>query len=225
MTPNRAFKSAIYEQLARVGKALASPLRLELLDLLAQGPKNVDLLARQTGQSRANTSQHLQVLRSARLVETSKSGLYVTYRLAGDEVADHFRALRRLAEARLTEIESITSDFLSSRGQLEEIDGDELVARVRRGEVTVLDVRPAAEYAHGHLPGAISVPLADLEDRLQTLPMDKEVVAYCRGPYCVYSVEAVELLRARGFTATRLDDGVHDWRARGGDVVVGLERA
>jgi len=225
MTTNRAFKSAIYEQLARVGKALASPLRLELLDLLAQGPKNVDLLARQTGQSRANTSQHLQVLRSARLVETSKSGLFVTYRLAGDEVADHYRALRRLAEARLTEIESITSDFLSSRGQLEEIDGDELVSRVRRGDVTVLDVRPESEYAHGHLPGAISVPLADLEDRLQALPMDKEVVAYCRGPYCVYSVEAVELLRARGFKATRLDDSVHDWRARGGRVVVGEARS
>jgi rhodanese-related sulfurtransferase/DNA-binding transcriptional ArsR family regulator len=221
MTPNRAFKSAIYEQLARVAKALASPLRLELLDLLAQGPKNVDLLARQCGQSRANTSQHLQVLRSARLVEASKSGLYVTYRLASEEVADHSVALRRLAEARLTEIESITSDYLSGRGQLERVDGDELVERVRRGEVTVLDVRPAAEYAHGHLPGALSVPLSELEHRLDTLPRDREVVAYCRGPYCVYSVEAVELLRARGFTATRLDDGVHEWRARGGRVAVG----
>jgi len=219
MTTNRAFKTAIYEQLARIAKALASPARLELLDLLAQGPKNVDLLAAQSGQSRANTSQHLQVLRGARLVDASKSGLHVTYRLAGDEVADHYLALRKLAEVRLTEIEHITRDYLKRRSQLEGISGDDLVARVRRGEVTVLDVRPAGEYAHGHLPGAVSVPLAELEQRLAELPADREVVAYCRGPYCVLSVEAVELLRARGFRAVRLDDGVHDWRQRGGALI------
>ncbi len=225
MTPNRAFKTAIYEQLARIAKALASPARLELLDLLAQGPKNVDLLAAQSGQSRANASQHLQVLRGARLVEASKSGLHVTYRLAGDEVADHYLALRKLAETRLTEVERITRDYLEQRGQLEAIDGADLVGRMRRGEVTLLDVRPADEYAIRHIPGAISVPLSELEWRLSELPGDLEIVAYCRGPYCVMSVEAVELLRARGFTAVRLDDGVHDWRWRGGDLVSGEEPA
>ena len=219
MTTSRAFKTAIYEQVARIAKALASPSRLELLDLLAQGPKNVDRLAAQSGQSRANTSQHLQVLRGARLVEASKSGQRVTYRLAGDEVALHYLALRRLAEVRLTDIEHITRDDLKQRGQLEAVAGDELIGRVRSGEVTVLDVRPSDEYASGHLPGAVSVPLSELERRLAELPADREVVAYCRGPYCVLSIEAVELLRTHGFRATRLDDGVHDWRARGGEVV------
>ncbi len=223
--PNRAFKSAIYEQLARISKAMGSPRRLELLDLLAQGPKTVEHLARQSGQSHANTSQHLQVLRGARLVEASKRGPHVTYRLAGPEVADHFGALRRLAEVRLTEIEHITREYLQRRGQLERIDQEELVGRVRRGEVTVLDVRPADEYASGHVAGAMSVPLSELESRLGDLPLDREIVAYCRGPYCVLSVEAVQVLRQRGFKATRLDDGIHDWRARGGVVTVGGERS
>ncbi len=222
-TPNRAFKTAIYEQLARVAKAMASPRRLELLDLLAQGPMTVDLLARRSGQSRANTSQHLQVLRGARLVDATKQGLNVTYRLAGDEVADHYLALRRLAELRLLEVEAITHAYLEGRGQLEPVDADDLRGRVQRGEVTVLDVRPADEYASGHLPGAVSVPLAELEARLADLPPDRAVVAYCRGPYCVLSVEAVDLLRRHGFDAVRLDDSVHDWRARGGEVAAGGE--
>jgi len=217
-SPNRAFKSSIYEQLARISKAMGSPRRLELLDLLAQGPKTVEQLARQADQSHANASQHLQVLRGARLVEAAKSGAHVTYRLAGDEVADHYLALRRLAELRLTEIDHITRQYLEERGQLERVDGDELVQRVRRGEVMVLDVRPADEYASGHLPGALSVPLSELESRLSELPRDREIVAYCRGPYCVLSVEAVELLRQRGYEAVRMDDGVHDWRGRGGEL-------
>ncbi len=219
MTPNRAFKTAIYEQLARISKAMASPRRLELLDLLAQGPMTVELLARRSDQSHANTSQHLQVLRSARLVEATKSGLHVTYRLAGSEVAEHFLALRRLAEHRLTEIESISRQYLEERGQLERVGVDELLGRVQRGEVTVLDVRPRDEYGSGHLPGALSVPLSELEGRLADLPRDREIVAYCRGPYCVMSVEAVDLLRRHGFDAVRLDDGVNDWRARGGEVI------
>lgn len=220
-SPNRAFKTAIYEQLARVGKAMGSPRRLELLDLLAQGPKTVEVLARQSGQSHANTSQHLQVLRGARLVESSRSGTSVTYRLAGQEVADHFIGLRRLAEARLTEIEHIAHQFLEARGQLERVSEEDLIRRMKRGEVTVLDVRPADEYAHGHVSGAVSVPIAELESRLAELSPDKEIVAYCRGPYCVWSVEAVDLLRRHGFTALRLDDSVHDWRARGGDLSEG----
>ncbi len=223
MTPNRAFKNAVYEQLARVAKAMASPRRLELLDLLAQGPKTVDRLAEASGMSRANTSQHLQVLRSARLVDADKNGLHVTYRVAGSDVADHFVGLRRLAERHIAEVDAISRDYLQGRGQLEQIDGDELAGRVRGGDVVVLDVRPSDEYASGHLPGALSVPLEELERRLDELPADRQIVAYCRGPYCVWSVDAVELLRANGFEAVRFEDGVHDWRARGGELSGGPE--
>jgi rhodanese-related sulfurtransferase len=214
----RAYKNAIYEQLARIGKAVASPRRLELLDLLAQGPRTVEALAREAGLGVANTSQHLRALRAAELVTAEKSGPFVTYRLASPEVADFFRALRQLAESRLAEIARLTRDFLEARGVLEAVDRETLVARVRRGEVTVVDVRPSEEFGAGHIPGALSVPLADLEQRLADLPRDREVVAYCRGPYCVLAVEAVRLLRAHGFRAVRLADGIADWRARGLDV-------
>jgi len=211
----RAYKNAVYEQLARIGKAVASPRRLELLDLLAQGPRTVETLAREAGLGMANTSQHLRALRDAELVTAEKSGLFVTYRLASLEVADFFRATRQLAEARLAGIERLTRDFLEAQGAWEPVDREVLRDRVRAGEVTVLDVRPSEEYAAGHIPGALSVPLADLERRLVELPRDREVVAYCRGPYCVLAVEAVRLLRARGFRASRLADGVVDWRALG----------
>ncbi|MEK6609324.1 MAG: metalloregulator ArsR/SmtB family transcription factor, partial [Gemmatimonadota bacterium] len=158
--PSRRFKDVVYEQLSRVGKALASPRRLELLDLLAQGPRTVEGLARESGQTVANASQHLKVLREARLVDSEKSGLYVTYRLADQEVAALCRALRGVAESRLAEIERVTKDFLRDRGLLEPVDAGALRDRVRRGEVTVLDVRPAEEYRAGHIPGAISLPLA-----------------------------------------------------------------
>jgi len=221
---SRVYKTAIYEQLARVGKAVASPRRLELLDLLAQGPRTVEGLAREAGLGMANASQHLRALRVAELVKAEKSGLFVTYRLASPEVADLFRALRELAESRLAEIERLTRDFLEARGALEPVDRGALLDRVRRGEVTVLDVRPGEEYAAGHIPGALSVPLAELERRLAELPRDQEVVAYCRGPYCVLAVEAVRVLREHGFRAVRLEDGVPDWRARGFDVA-GTESA
>jgi len=214
----REYKDSIYEQLGRIGKAVASPRRLELLDLLAQGPRTVEVLAREAGLGVANTSQHLGALRAAELVTAERQGTFVTYRLASVEVADFFRALRQLAESRLAEIERLTRDFLEARGVLEPVDRETLLGRVRRGEVTVLDVRPSEEYAAGHIPGALSVPLADLEQRLAELPRDREVVAYCRGPYCVLAVEAVRLLRAHGFRAVRLEDGVPDWRARGFDV-------
>lgn len=221
---SRSFKDAIYQQFARIGKATASPRRLELLDLLCQGPRTVEALARQAGQSVANTSQHLQVLRAARLVEAEKEGLYVTYRLAGGQVCDFFQALRRLAESRLAEVERVTRDFLEARGALEPVDGSALIGRVRRGEVTVLDVRPHEEYRAGHIPGAISVPLPELERRLAELPRDREIAAYCRGPYCVLALEAVDTLRSHGFDAIRLEDGVPDWRARGFTVAVGEEK-
>lgn len=211
----RQFKDAVYGQLARVGKSLASGPRLEILDVLCQGPRTVEALAQQVAQPVANTSHHLQVLRRARLVEAEKNGVYVTYRLADEDVCTVFRALRQLAEARLLEIEEATRRFRESRAGMEPVDREALIERVRRGQVTVLDVRPVEEYRAGHIPGAISVPLGDLERRLAELPSDREVVAYCRGPYCVMAVEAVEILRARGFKATRLEEGVPDWRARG----------
>ena len=212
---SRHFKTAIYTQFARIGRALASPSRLELLDLLCQGPRTVEALAKQAGQSVANTSHHLRVLAGARLVETEKHGLYVTYRLADDQVCDLYQGLRHLAERRLTEVEHVTRQFLEARGALQPVARDVLIERVRRGEVTVLDVRPPEEYRAGHISGALSVPLADLERRMAGLRRDRDIVAYCRGPYCVMAVEAVEILRARGFTAHRLEDGVPDWRALG----------
>lgn len=220
-TPARRFKNAIYDQLARIGKALASPRRLELLDLLSQSPRTVESLARETGQTMANTSQHLQVLRQARLVEAEKRGLYVTYRLPDEQVAGFYRSLRVLAESRAADIERITRDFLGARGLLEPVNQEALIARVARGEATVIDVRPEAEYRAGHIAGAVSFPLAGLGRRLTELPKDREIVAYCRGPYCVLAVEAVARLRARGFRAVRLEAGVADWRARGLPVAVG----
>ena len=221
--PAARFKSTIYEHLARIGKALASPRRLELLDLLSQGPRTVEVLAHLAGQSLANTSHHLQGLRRARLVEAEKAGLYVTYRLADAAVSAFFVDLRRLAESRLAEIEQVTREYLDARGALESIGSDELLRRVRRGEVTVLDVRPSEEYRAGHVPGALSVPLSDLERRLATLPQGREIVAYCRGPYCVMAIEAVERLRRQGFRAHRMEHGVADWRARGWRLETGDE--
>jgi rhodanese-related sulfurtransferase len=218
---HRTYKDIIYEELARIGKAVSSPRRLELLDLLCQAPRTVEALAREADQSVANTSQHLQVLRAARLVEADKNGLFVTYRLADQGVCDFYRALRLLAESRLAEIERVTRDYLEGREGMVAIDRRGLLERVRRREVLVLDVRPTEEYLAGHIPGALSVPLKELEELLEQLPVDQEIVAYCRGPYCLLAVEAVERLRAYGLKATRLDDSVSDWRARGFEVEKG----
>jgi len=216
--PNRNFKDAIYEQFARLGKAVSAPKRLELLDLLCQGPKTVDVLADHAALSVANTSQHLQVLRAARLVEAEKKGLYVEYRLAGEDVCEFFLALRNLAEGRLAEIELVTREYLGRRDAMETVAGGELLRRVKSGEVTVLDVRPSEEYRAGHVAGAVSIPLGELKARFKELPKNRAVVAYCRGPYCVFAVEAVELLRKKGFKAHRIKEGVLDWKSRGGRV-------
>ena len=213
--PKRMFKDRVYEQLARIGKAVASPQRLELLDLLSQGPRTVENLAQEAHQTVANTSRHLQILRTARLIEAEKEGVFVRYRVADDAVVDFFRSLRILAASRLAELDQITRQFFAERGGLEPVDRKALLARVRKGLVTVLDVRPQEEYATGHIAGAISIPLAELKDRLAELPRDKDIVAYCRGPYCVLAAQAVELLRERGFRVVRLEDGVSDWRAHG----------
>jgi rhodanese-related sulfurtransferase len=217
----RQFKDAIYDQFARIGKAVSSPKRLELLDLLCQGERTVEALAAEAELSIANTSQHLQVLRGARLVEASKEGLYVTYRIADSAVGDFVRSIRVLAETQLAEVEQISRRFFEARRDLEPIDREALVKRVRKGEVVVLDVRPAEEYRAGHIPGALSMPIQELKRRLSELPKDQEIVAYCRGPYCVFSDQAVELLRAKGFQAVRLDEGILDWRARGLRVATG----
>jgi rhodanese-related sulfurtransferase/DNA-binding transcriptional ArsR family regulator len=214
-TPGRRFKTTIYEQFARVAKALGSAHRVELVELLSQGPRTVEALAHTADMTLANTSAHLQVLRGAGLVESSKEGLFVTYRLADPSVADLLLSVRRVAEARLAEVAKATRDFLAANAQLEPVDEVALRARVRKGEVTLLDVRPPEEFASGHIPGAVSVPLPELAKQLAKLPKRREVVAYCRGPYCVLAIEAVKQLRARGFKAVRLEDGVLDWAAMG----------
>lgn len=224
-SPHRRFKDAIYEQLARIGKAASAPKRLELLELLAQGPRTVESLAEQAASSVANTSQHLQVLRAARLVESEKQGLYVEYRLADPQVGRFYLALRQLAERRLVEVERLSHDYFHAKGALEPVASEELARRVKAGEVTVLDVRPEPEYRAGHLPGALSIPVAALKARLKELPKDRAIVAYCRGPYCVMAVEAVELLRKKGFVAHRMEQGVLEWRAQGGHLETGLLEA
>jgi rhodanese-related sulfurtransferase len=212
---HREFKDRLFEQFARIGKALASPKRLEILDLLAQGERTVEEVARETAMPVANASQHLQVLKSARLVESRREGLYAYYRLAGEEVFEVWRAVRGLGESCLAEIDWVVETYLKDRDALEVVGAIALMERLSDGSVVVLDVRPEEEYRAGHIPGALSVPVDALEAALQTLPKDREIVAYCRGPYCVFSDEAVKLLEARGYRARRLMEGFPEWRAAG----------
>lgn len=211
----------LYREVARIGQAIASAPRLGLLDLLRQGPRTVEALAKEAGLTLANASQHLKVLREARLVEAEKRGVFVTYRLADDGVEGFYRALRGLAEARLAEVQQIARAFADKRGSFQPIDRRLLMRRLRAGEVTVLDVRPVEEYRAGHIAGAVSLPLKQLEKRLKSLPTDREIVAYCRGPYCVLAPEAVTILRQHGYAARPMDDGVAEWRAHGLPVTVG----
>ena len=217
-------KSALYEQLARVALALGSQGRLQILEFVAQGERSVDALAAMTGLSVANTSKHLQALRQAGLVVARKEGLRVYYSLAGDDVIALVSALRAVAEHRVAEVERLVRLWLAHRDQMEPIPAAELLERAKKGLVTVLDVRPAEEYAAGHIPGAINVPVDKLEAFLSRLPKRKEVVAYCRGPYCLMSFEAVEKLRKRGLRARRLENGLPEWRAAGLPVVQEAER-
>jgi rhodanese-related sulfurtransferase/DNA-binding transcriptional ArsR family regulator len=219
----REAKDRLYEQFARTAKAVASPKRIELLELLAQGERPVDALAAATGMGLTNTSAHLQVLRQARLVETRKQATRVYYRLAGQEVAGFVVALRDLARARLAEVDRVVRDYFVARDALEPVTRAELVERAASGEVVVLDVRPAEEFAAGHIRGAVSVPLDELEAALSRLPRHAQVVAYCRGPYCVLAPQAVQRLRAGGFGARRLEDGMPEWRLAGLPVAVGEE--
>lgn len=212
---NEAMKSALYEQLGRVAQALGSAGRLQILEFVAQGERSVDALAAMTGLSTANTSKHLQALRQAGLVSARKEGLRVYYRLAGDDVVELITALRLVAEHRVAEVERLVRLWLAHRDEMEAVPAAELLERAKKGLVTVLDVRPPEEYAAGHIPGAINVPLEKLESFLSRLPKRKEVIAYCRGPYCLMSFEAVEKLRSRGWRARRLANGLPEWRAAG----------
>ncbi len=215
--------AALYEQFARIGKALASARRVELLDLLCQGERSVESLAHASSMTVTNTSQHLQALRAARLVDTRKEGTKVIYRVADDEVCRFFFALRDLAHARLAEVEQIMRRYMEGGEGLEPVTRTELLARAKQDDVIVLDVRPPDEFAAGHIPGAVSVPLEQLEHRLASLPRNAEIVAYCRGPYCLLAPQAVELLRERGFQARRLEDGFPEWRLAGLPITAGEE--
>ena len=217
----RQFKNTVFELWARFGKGVSSPRRLELLDILVQGPRTVEVLASLANQTVANASQHLRALRVARLVEAEKQGLFVTYRIADEEVTAFLRTMRTLAEHRIADLERVSREFLTKRTGMEQVDRATLLRRLRNGETILLDVRPTEEYRAGHIAGAVSLPLPQLRQRLKELPRDREIVAYCRGPYCVLAVQAVELLRKEGFLAVRLDDGVTDWKARGFQVAVG----
>lgn len=217
----REFKDRIYERVAAVAKAMASPKRVELLELLAQTERTVEWLAEATGMSLANTSQHLQVLRGARVVESRKEGLYVHYRLASSAVGDLHRALRTVAQDRDAEIDRLVRAFFGDRSGIEAVSMSELLARAGRGEVVVIDVRPPEEFATAHIAGARSVPLSALDATAGELPRDRTVVAYCRGPYCVLADEAVKRLRDAGFDAHRMDGGLPEWRAAGLPVATG----
>ena len=223
MTSDHAAKVALNEQFARIGKALASPRRLEIIDVLAQGPRTVEAVAAETQMSVALTSSHLQVLRAAGLIVARRDRQSMHYRLVDDEVYALLVALRAVARDHVPEVEPAAAAYLGRSDEPEPITREALWARVHAGAVTVLDLRPGAEYEEGHIPGAVSVPLDELPVRLAGLPRDLEIVAYCRGPYCVMAPQGIALLRARGLTARRLEDGLPEWRLAGYPVAVGLD--
>jgi len=222
---HRTFKDRLYGQFARIGKALGSSHRLELLELLAQGERTVDALASESALSMANASQHLQALREAGLVESRKEGLYVHYRLADPAVFELSRVLRTVVEKRLAELDRLVRDHFGDRSDPEPVKMQELLKRARKNEVVILDARPAREFAAGHIAGALSIPVEKLQQRLRELPKSKEYVAYCRGPYCIYADRAVELLRANGRRARRLVDGFPEWKAAGFPIEIDEEGA
>jgi DNA-binding transcriptional ArsR family regulator/rhodanese-related sulfurtransferase len=218
---HRAFKDGLYSQLARIGKTLSNPHRLELLELLAQGERTVESLASEVGLSLANASQHLQALRRAALVESRKQGLYAYYRLADPAVFDLCTSIRTVAERQLSDLQRLVREQFGDRAAAEPVQIDELLTRMRTKRVVVLDTRPAGEYAAGHIAGALSVPVDELQQQLRRLPKGRDYVAYCRGPYCVYADRAVEILHAKGRRARRLAVGFPEWRAAGLPVDVG----
>lgn len=218
---HRVFKDRLYGQFARIGKALGNPHRLELLELLAQGERSVEALATESGLTLANASQHLQALRQAGLIESRKDGLFVHYRLADPTVFELSRSLRTVSERRLAEIERLVREHFGDRSDPEPVPMRELLVRARKGDVVILDARPAHEFAAGHIAGALSFPAEELQARLRELPKTRAYVAYCRGPYCIYSDRAVALLRKNGRRARRMVDGFPEWKAAGLPVETG----
>jgi rhodanese-related sulfurtransferase/DNA-binding transcriptional ArsR family regulator len=212
---NREVKNLLYEQVARIGKAAASPKRLELIELLCQCEKAVETLARDAGLSVKLTSAHLKELKAARLVDSRKDGKYVYYRLADPAVAAFWVDLRALAEERLLDLQGVLRTFVNEPEKLAPADSKTLLVKAKKGELIVIDVRPQEEYQAGHLPYARSLPLPELKKRLSELPRNKEIIAYCRGPFCMMAKDAVALLRRRGYRAARLEAGVSEWRAAG----------
>jgi rhodanese-related sulfurtransferase len=218
---DRAAKDALFDAFADVAKALASGRRAEIVDLLAQGERSVEEIAGEIDQSVANTSHHLRAMARAGVLRTRREGTRIVYMLASDRVSELWVALRSVAAEHVAGIERLTEDYLGDRSRLEAVDRQELAARLEAGDVVVLDVRPTPEFTAGHIPGARSVPVAELRQHLRALPKDVEVVAYCRGPYCVYADDAVRLLRRRGYRARRLEDGFPEWRRAGLTVAAG----
>ncbi len=217
----RQFKVELFEQFARVGRAVSAPLRLAILDVLAQSERTVEEIAREIGASTANASQHLKQLRAARLVASRREGLFIYYRLADETVLRLWQVIREVGEARYAEIDQVVRTFLKERETMQSVDAAELTRLIRMGEVMVLDVRSPAEYATGHIPAARSIPVAELEKRLRELPKRRQIVAYCRGPYCVMSDDAVSLLQKRGYRAARLNIGLPEWKMLGFSVETG----
>src|ERR1700720_4454167 len=224
MMSSQSPKRVLFVQFAGVAKSLGHAHRLELLEQLAQGERTVEVLAQRTGLSTANASQHLQQMRHAGMLTTRRDGKFVYYRLVDDAVLDLLAALRRIAERNSAEVERVIRTYFNARDSLEAVSRDELLQQARAGLVTVLDVRPPDEFALGHLPGAVNIPLRELEARLADLDPSQEIVAYCRGPYCVLSYEAVAALRTKGFKARRLEDGFPEWRAAGLPIEISLGR-
>lgn len=212
MMNERNLKDLLYQEFARVGKSLSSPKRLEILDLLSQGPKSVEAIAKTTMMSIANVSQHLQTLANSKMVTSKKQGNYVIYELADKEISTFLESLHSLAEKQLIQVQQIKREFLNDHFGIEGVSLSELKKRMEKGEVMLLDVRPKEEYEEAHIPGAVSLPIEELRERLASFPADCDVVAYCRGTYCLMSVEAVELLQARGIKAFRLEKEVRDWQ-------------
>lgn len=212
MFDERNLKDLLYQEFARIGKSLSSPKRLEILDLLSQGPKSVEALAKATAMSVANVSQHLQTLANSRLVKFTKKGNYVIYELADVMISDFLASLHRISEKQLVQVQQIKQEFLNNQLGMEGVTLPELKERMEKGEVLLLDVRPKEEYEEAHIPGAVSVPIEELEQKLSSLPTNYNVVAYCRGPYCLMAVKAVEMLKAKGVKAFRLEKSVHDWK-------------
>lgn len=209
----RNLKDLLYQEFARIGKSLSSPKRLEILDILSQGPKSVEALAKNTDMSVANVSQHLQTLLNARLVKFTKEGNFVIYELADDVISDFLTTLHALSEKQLIQVQQIKEAFFNEHLGIEGVTLIELITRMEKGEVLLLDVRPKEEFEKAHIPGAVSIPIEELEEQLSSLPTHFDIVAYCRGPYCLLSAQAVKMLKAKGMNAFRLEEGVLEWQS------------